>query len=220
MRKALLFLFCSAFLFGAHDPRMTKLDSYFPVVLMDPTDTLHFRPDEYKPGTQDTALAAFLYSCMKMDDHYYRGYYEISEESFAVPLMKTQLNGHTVYIVEVGDTNDVTIYLGRDVLMYLYSEEKEFWNVCHLAEAHAGEGPWQMSNSWLLDVDGDGTTDILTREIGEGYRPVMIGDDYDREHYSIDTFTAVALRDTGFVDLKFVAPPEWKERFVVTRKEY
>ena len=58
MRKALLFLFCSAFLFGAHDPRMTKLDSYFPFVLMDPTDTLHFRPDEYKPGTQDTALAA------------------------------------------------------------------------------------------------------------------------------------------------------------------
>lgn len=188
------------------DPDMNYFRSLFPEVVFSSADTLHFGPDEYKSGSSDSGKTGYLDMVLHNGNSSYQSE-EFRYGNFYLPLVRGTMNGEEVFIAEYGDTNDITIYAGKEVRIYVMGHYgKRFVRSMEIASARAGEGPWSEMDSWITDLNHDGKIDILTREIGESPGWYEVGDKQEFDIREEDYMNACTLSDTGFVPIDVPNP--------------
>lgn len=190
------------------EPGMKIFRKEFPLVKISAADTIHFYPYEFRRGTFDSAYARFFYErLLRVDTAEYTYLPEYnSSESFFRPILRGKMNGVEIYVGEFGDTNHLSIYLGKDVMLFTYSKKTGFSKPFVLADEHAGEGPWFQKDSWFTDLNHDGKVDILSREVGQYMQREDENGVDTWDLVLVDDLYARTLVDTGFVKLELSNP--------------
>ncbi len=189
---------------------MKHFRAQFPPVKLNAKDTMGFVTEGFIRGTLDTTKTKYFYDLLLHQDTGYN-YFEYTTECFFRPKLRAQMNGQEIFVGEYGDTNELAIYYGKDVLLFVYDQKKGFRYPFVLASEHAGEGPWFQTDSWFVDLNHDRKIDILTRHIG-GYMEREDENGVDIWNYIlVDDLDARTLNDTGFVKLEISNPDSLRE---------
>jgi hypothetical protein len=190
------------------DPGMKYFRAQFPLVKLNPNDTLHFAPDPFIRGTYDAAKAKFFYDILLCRDSF-QSYNAYSSEHFFRPMMRGRMNGCEFFVGEYGDTNELSIYYGKDVLLFIHDKKTGFRKPFILAFVHAGEGPWFETESWFVDLNHDKKIDILTREKSYAVWDFTTKEGASNYEYR-DELSAHTVVDTGVVKIPLINPDSLK----------
>jgi hypothetical protein len=215
MNKILLMVF-SGFVLLGFTPTESTVNVYFKEVNFTSDTTIHFANLVFIPGKNDTietiAIDRFLHPKMKSN-----GAGSRANERYLSGNCRGSWNDDQIYIVDFGFIYEDTTMCDQHTQLYKIKKGQPVPEL-ELAYTYCSPDVKVFRDSWFVDIDKDGKTDILTREVTETLR---LTDTTEEFYYHIDD-TLYAWQNVSHVLKEFYPKNQdsLKSVFQITERKY
>ena len=201
--------FLATFIACQASPKVPDSDlrSYFTTQVL--SDTLLIEIDLKHPSKSDTIPNRLFFSRIPATLLEPIEYLADSSEACVLSRYHFRLNDQiSAYWVEIRQ------FWFQHHALFLYDEsQKAFTDRITVAEWYGGEGGQVLKGSWIFDFNGDGSTDILRREIEHS----MIPNDGEAVEQFFESASLLLWKNGQFEDTPFQDTAELVRRYPIQR---
>jgi hypothetical protein len=171
-------------------------------------DTLHIEIIDETVGRQDTIPNSLFFSSIPSALLQQIDYLADSSASLVLSRLKFPLDDHiTAYWVEI----QLSWYKHHSLFLYDQSKQ-QFTDRITVAEWFGGDGGQVLIGSWLFDYNGDGTKDLIVRDIQHSMIPMEDGDPLEK---TSESASLLLWKNGRFVDTPFQDTTSLIRRFPI-----